>query len=71
MYGELTDKDTITRLEKVLEEQQQDQFEMLLYKKNSKYFGKYCRLFFSHFFLLSLCSALLVEALVYTYNIQT
>lgn len=59
MYGELTDKDTITRLEKVLEEQQQDQFEMLLYKKNSKYFGKYCRLFFlPFFFALSLRPAL-------------
>lgn len=52
MYGELTDKDTIKRLEKVLEEHIQDQFEMLLYKKNSKYFGKYCRLFYSHFFFL-------------------
>lgn len=37
MYGELTDKETITRLEFTLEGQQQDQFEVLLYKKNSKY----------------------------------
>lgn len=46
MYGELTDKETISRLEYTLENQQQDQFEVLLYKKNSKYFVKYCRLFF-------------------------
>lgn len=37
MYGELTDKETVTRLEYSLENQQQDQFEILLYKKNSKY----------------------------------
>ena len=36
MYGELTDKDTITRIEQCLENQQQDQFEILLYKKNRK-----------------------------------
>jgi len=36
MYGELTDKDTITRVEQCLENQQQDQFEILLYKKNRK-----------------------------------
>lgn len=37
MYGELTDKETVARLEYTLENQQQDQFEILLYKKNSKY----------------------------------
>lgn len=37
MYGELTDKETVSRLEYSLENQQQDQFEVLLYKKNSKY----------------------------------
>lgn len=37
MYGELTDKDTITRVEQCLENQQQDQFEILLYKKNRKF----------------------------------
>lgn len=36
MYGELTDKETVSRLEYSLEQQQQDQFEILLYKKNSK-----------------------------------
>lgn len=36
MYGELTDKETISRLEYALENQIQDQFEMLLYKSNSK-----------------------------------
>lgn len=36
MYGDLTDKETVTRLEFTLENQQQDQFEILLYKKNSK-----------------------------------
>lgn len=41
MYGELTDKETVGRLEYTLENQQQDQFEILLYKKNSEYtFGK-------------------------------
>ncbi|KAM7349599.1 potassium voltage-gated channel protein ether a go-go isoform 4-T6 [Cochliomyia hominivorax] len=34
MYGELTDKETVARLEYTLENQQQDQFEILLYKKN-------------------------------------
>jgi len=37
MYGELTDKETVGRLEYTLENQQQDQFEILLYKKNSEY----------------------------------
>lgn len=40
MYGELTDKETVGRLEYTLENQQQDQFEILLYKKNSEYFGR-------------------------------
>ncbi|XP_031786211.1 potassium voltage-gated channel protein eag isoform X16 [Nasonia vitripennis] len=35
MYGELTDKETITRIEECLEGQICDQFEILLYKKNS------------------------------------
>ncbi|XP_051863053.1 potassium voltage-gated channel protein eag isoform X15 [Drosophila albomicans] len=35
MYGELTDKETVGRLEYTLENQQQDQFEILLYKKNN------------------------------------
>ncbi|XP_033207521.1 potassium voltage-gated channel protein eag [Belonocnema kinseyi] len=34
MYGELTDKETITRIEECLEGQIPDQFEILLYKKN-------------------------------------
>lgn len=37
MYGELTDKDTISRIDDALENQLHDQFEILLYKKNSKY----------------------------------
>jgi len=36
MYGELTDKETVARVEYALEHQQHDQFEILLYKKNSK-----------------------------------
>lgn len=36
MYGELTDKETIARLDYTLENQLQDQFEVLLYKNNSK-----------------------------------
>ncbi|XP_053952185.1 potassium voltage-gated channel protein eag isoform X9 [Anastrepha ludens] len=39
MYGELTDKETVARLEFTLENQQQDQFEILLYKKNSAQCG--------------------------------
>ncbi|KAK9738538.1 PAS domain [Popillia japonica] len=35
MFGELTDKDTIGRIDNVLERQEHDQFEILLYKKNS------------------------------------
>lgn len=38
MYGELTDKETIARIEECLEGQIHDQFEILLYKKNSKLF---------------------------------
>ncbi|XP_031339675.1 potassium voltage-gated channel protein eag-like [Photinus pyralis] len=34
MFGELTDKDTITRIDQCLEHQLYDQFEILLYKKN-------------------------------------
>lgn len=37
MYGELTEKETVSRLDYSLENQQQDQFEILLYKKNSEY----------------------------------
>lgn len=36
MYGELTDKETISRIDEVLENQLHDQFEILLYKKNSE-----------------------------------
>ncbi|BET01413.1 PAC [Nesidiocoris tenuis] len=35
MYGELTDKETIARIDECLESQLHDQFEILLYKKNS------------------------------------
>lgn len=38
MFGELTDKETISRIDHVLEHQLHDQFEILLYKKNSEYF---------------------------------
>ncbi|KAK0158297.1 hypothetical protein PV328_009318 [Microctonus aethiopoides] len=34
MYGDLTDKETIARIEECLESQIHDQFEILLYKKN-------------------------------------
>ncbi|KAF4533058.1 hypothetical protein B566_EDAN002621, partial [Ephemera danica] len=34
MYGELTDKETIARVDECLEKQLSDQFEILLYKKN-------------------------------------
>ncbi|XP_073982982.1 potassium voltage-gated channel protein ether a go-go isoform X2 [Rhodnius prolixus] len=34
MYGELTDKETISRIDECLETQLHDQFEILLYKKN-------------------------------------
>ncbi|XP_048526223.1 potassium voltage-gated channel protein eag isoform X5 [Dendroctonus ponderosae] len=34
MFGELTDKETISRVDHVLEHQLHDQFEILLYKKN-------------------------------------
>lgn len=37
MYGEQTDKETIARLDTTLENQLQDQFEVLLYKRDSKY----------------------------------
>lgn len=37
MTGELTDKETIARIDEILENHYQDQFEILLYKKNSKF----------------------------------
>ena len=37
MLGELTDKETIARIDEILENHYQDQFEILLYKKNSKF----------------------------------
>ena len=36
MYGELTDKSTIGQIEASLDKHHQDQFEILLYKKNSE-----------------------------------
>lgn len=55
MYGELTDKETIGRLEYTLENQLQDQFEMLLYKSNSKSkFGSPILSFDFSVFLLSI-----------------
>ena len=39
MYGELTNKDTVAKIEKGFEEQEQEQVEILLYKKNSKSFS--------------------------------
>lgn len=36
MVGELTDKETIKRIDEILENHYQDQFEILLYKKNSE-----------------------------------
>ena len=37
MYGELTDKNTIEALNQALDNHLQDQFEILLYKKNRKH----------------------------------
>jgi len=36
MCGEMTDKETIGRVDECLEQYMQDQFEILLYKKNRK-----------------------------------
>lgn len=69
MYGELTDKETIGRLEYTLENQLQDQFEMLLYKSNSKsksllllaLFSSFPFFFYYHslFIVVSVCNLLL------------
>ena len=37
MYGELTNQDTVIKIEEAFEEQEQIQVEVLLYKRNSKY----------------------------------
>ena len=37
MYGELTDHETMEQIESALADHQQDQFEILLYKKNREY----------------------------------
>ena len=42
MYGELTDKNTIEALNLALDNHLQDQFEILLYKKNRKLAFFYC-----------------------------
>jgi len=42
MYGELTDKETIARVDECLDKQLSDQFEILLYKKNSKSISPSC-----------------------------
>ena len=36
MWGELTNRETMKRLEETLENQEQEQFEVLLYRKNSE-----------------------------------
>jgi potassium voltage-gated channel Eag-related subfamily H protein len=38
MCGEMTDKETIQRVDECLEQYTQDQFEILLYKKNRTIF---------------------------------
>lgn len=58
MYGELTDKETIARLEYTLENQLQDQFEVLLYKSNSK---SWVLFLFFRFSLLLLSSFLCIN----------
>lgn len=37
MYGELTDQNTVNQIDAALDEQQADQFEILLYKKNREF----------------------------------
>ncbi len=37
MYGDLTDKETIQKVEEAFEKQEPEQVELLIYKKNSKY----------------------------------
>lgn len=37
MYGELTDKDTIDKVRQTFENYEMNSFEILMYKKNSKY----------------------------------
>ena len=37
MYGELTDQSTIDQIDRALDEHLQDQFEILLYKKNREF----------------------------------
>lgn len=48
MYGELTEKETVARIEYALENQQLDQFEILLYKKNSNFTFFYVIFIFAH-----------------------
>lgn len=38
MYGEMTDKQTITRVEQSLDNHSIEQFEILLYKKTRKFY---------------------------------
>jgi hypothetical protein len=64
MMGELTEKESIARIDEILDNHYQDQFEILLYKKNSsnnsklrfEFFSQYnidwlCQLFMSSFIL--------------------
>ncbi len=50
MVGELTDKETIKRIDEILENHYQDQFEILLYKKNSELSNDIYVLFIIHSF---------------------
>lgn len=59
MCGEMTDKETIQRVDECLEQYTQDQFEILLYKKNRGLF-----FFVILFFLLRLLCWHTCEGLV-------
>ncbi len=42
MYGELTDKEAMSRIDESLDNQLHEQLEVLLYKKNSTY--QFCKI---------------------------
>lgn len=47
MYGELTDKDTTEKVRLTFENYEMNSFEILMYKKNSKFeLGKAAKFFF-------------------------
>ena len=70
MYGEMTDKQTISRIEQVLDNHVIEQFEILLYKKTRKSIIYITFIYLSFFFCFVLKILLVIWFWVYKKKIQ-